>query len=233
MSYVINSENTLVITGDRNAVGKRDFTGAFDPEAKLFMRLYNISSNARLQVNFGNPGFESVKRRTEVINFITNTIPNNELGCLAIFCHGLTDKIEVGFAKRHISDLVQALKARKTSKEIMILLYCCSTGGTNANSTGDNTFADLLRDALCREGFVNCRVLAHTVAGHATRNPMKRFFDGMGSPVGGTGGTMIVSPNTQKTLFAKWRAALTQADLFRFKFVTMSIADIHTHLLRL
>lgn len=233
MTHSINSENTIIITGDRNAVGKRDFTGAFDPEAKLFMRLYNIPAASRLSVNFGNPGFESPKRRAQVLSFIQSFNPNVELGCVSIFCHGLTDKIEVGFGKRHITDFVQALKSRKTAKNILVLLYCCSTGGTSANSSGDGSFADLLRDELCRQGFTDCRVMAHTVAGHATRNPMKRFFDGMGSPVGGVGGTMIVSPTTQRALFAKWRAALTLPDLFRFKCATMSIANIHAHLLKL
>lgn len=232
MTYAINPDNTLVFTGDRNATGKRDFSGAFDPEARMFMKIHGIPASARLSVNFGNAGFESSRRRTEVLDFIRKTNPTKELGCLAVFCHGLTDKIEIGFGRRHIPELVAALKSRNTAKNVLILLYCCSTGGTNANTTGDNSFADLLRDELCRQGFINCRVLAHTVSGHATRNPMKRFFDGLGSPVGGTGGQMIVSPTTQKTLFAKWRAALTQGDL-RFRCGAMSVAEIHNHLLKL
>lgn len=233
MSYVINSENTFVFTGDRNADGKRDFTGAFDPEARAFMKLYGIPLGHRLSVNFGNPGFESPKRRSQVLDFIKSTSPDKELGCVAVFSHGLTDKIEIGFGKKHVTDLVSALKSRKTAKNILVLLYCCSTGGTSANSTGDNSFADLLRDELCKQGFSDCRVMAHTIAGHATRNPMKRLFDGLGSPVGGVGGQMIVSPTTQKTLFAKWRAALTRSDLFRFKFPTMTIAEIHNYLISL
>jgi len=241
--YTIASNSCLVITGDRNASTRNDFTRAFDPEAKAFMKLYNIPSDRRLKVNLGNAGFESPKRRKEVLDFITShsmvssSVQNkvSHLQTLAFFCHGLNLKLEVGFGKKHIPELVQAILRVQPAKNLLVLLYCCSTGDDgdkDTNDNGDGSFADALRDELCKNGLVNCRVVAHTVSGHATYNPMKRFFDGLGSPVGGMGGQMIVSSVSNKSLFAKWRIALKDnKSLFRFRCVTMSIAEIHKTLI--
>lgn len=183
------------------------------------------------------------RRRKSVLDFIEtrskeeNRAPNT----LVFACHGFTNRIELGIRSSHLDDFAKLLRklhvqyGTPTETELTVVLYCCSTG-SGPGDGGDGGFADRFRDALCVNGFTNCRVVGSETAGHTTQNSRKRIFDGMGSPVGGTGGIWIVQPGTP--LFAKWRKALTAtktklpvAKDFRFEFPFMSIAQIHTWLL--
>jgi hypothetical protein len=128
--------------------------------------------------------------------------------------------------------------ARSSERDVRVLLYCCSTASTiralwGKSVGGDGGFADMLRDALCENGATHCRVMGHVTAGHATRNPYVRFFDGAGSPVGGAGGTDVVRPSSK--LWTAWREALNGQFLagsdFRFVFPTMEIGQIHEALI--
>lgn len=227
----------FVITGDRNSEGRRDFVGAFDVEAKNFMKLHKIPAECRLKVDLSK---NELGRKKQVIDFFQRMV---DLGYrsndTAIFCHGFTARIELGFRIGTVGDLVKCLQSVKLyasdldprvgespGPSASVILYCCSTGD-GPGKNGDNGFADKLRDKLCEMGDVNCVVEAHVTAGHTTQNSQKKRYMGMGSPVGGVGGTWIVAPGT--TLFVKWRKAL-QTD-FRFKFHWMTIADIHQYLI--
>lgn len=217
----------FVITGDRNSGLKKDFTGAFDPEARKFMALHNIPAECRLKVDLSkNEG----TRKKQVLDFIADLKAKGyETNHIAIFCHGFTARIEVGFRIANVRELVDALKSvRNPSEYCGFILYCCSTGG-GPGKDGDNGFADKLRDTMCQAGEVDCVIEAHVTAGHTVTNPNKRRYMGMGSAVGGTGGTWIVGPNT--ALWRKWRNAL-QTD-FRFQFHYMTIAQIHDYLINL
>lgn len=219
---------TLCFTGDRNAPNKpADYTGAFLPECLAFMKLHVIDAvKNHLKVNLGNV---EPKRKEEVLSFIERRSIEEGRGpnTLAIFCHGLQNKIQLGFSKFNVDELSKLLRKLHGPAEdkITILLYCCSTA--NGGLGGDGGFADSLRDSLCGHGFTNCRVMAHVVSGHTTKNPTKRLFEGLGSNVGGTGGIYILKPGT--SLFPKWRAKLANTDL-RFRCGFMSIAEIHAEL---
>lgn len=220
--------HAFVFTGDRNQ-GKPDFVGAFDPEAKAFMKLHKIPAECRLRVDLGK---SEQGRRKQVVDFVTDlTNKGYRTNSFAFFCHGFANRVELGFKIANIPALVDlAIKSVGadnigTTGVFTTALYCCSTG-SGSGKDGDNGFADKLRDALCAAGFIDCVVDAHVTAGHTTMNSMKRRYWGMGSPSGGVGGIWICAPKS--TLWAKWRRAL-QTD-FRFRFPYMSIAEIHTYL---
>lgn len=217
----------FVFTGDRNQ-GKPDFVGAFDPEAKGFMKLHNIPAECRLKVDLSKT---EQGRRKQVMDFVKSlTDSGYRTNSFAFFCHGFANRVELGFKIANIPDLIKLVDlATGDDKDITgvftMPLYCCSTGD-GPGKDGDNGFADKLRDALCEAGYVDCVVDAHVTAGHTTQNSMKRRYAGLGSSHGGTGGVWISAPKSN--LWAKWRNAL-KTD-FRFKFPYMDIAGIHDYL---
>lgn len=218
----------FVITGDRNSANKlADFTGAFDLEARKFMKYHEIPAECRLKVDLSK---SEANRGKQVLAFIEELKSKGyRTNTLAFFCHGYTSRIELGFRIANVEDLCKSfISVKGTNAYLGVILYCCSTGG-GPGKDGDNGFADKLRDTLCNLGETDCIIEAHVTAGHTVNNPNKRRYMGMGSPVGGTGGIYIVAPGSK--LWKKWSAAL-KTD-FKFKFHYMTIAQIHAYLLTL
>ncbi len=154
---------------------------------------------------------------------------------VAFFCHGWPSGIQL-VPLNKINQLARDLAAKVVSSSLLVTLYCCSTASDTDPKTpemqdtgtgGDGGFADLLRDALCAQGFFDCQVDAHTTAGHTTQNPYVRRFEGHGIPTGGVGGQWIVTPRSKQ--WAKWSAALKKGT-FRFAFPFQSMFEIHTQL---
>lgn len=221
----------LIFTPDRNTGTRRDYTGAFQPEAEAFARLYNSRPIVRVDVA------EPLRARTEHV--LAAIQADGPIDLLAFFCHGFPEGLQlvgdrtirvdgrthVQARPETVRRLAQAL-VEHASPQVRVVLYACSAGdGTRLD--GDEGFADRLRDALCAAGAPRCTVLAHTTAGHVTQNPHVRSFAGDGSPVGGTGGTWIVAPGSK--LWPAWRRGL-RTDL-RFRFPSMTLAQIHAELL--
>lgn len=196
-----------------NSNGKKDATGAFQPEASKFCMTIPAATHLILVDNH----LPAAKMRA----FVLATIAEHKPDRLAFFCHGWATGIQFGFGLAHIKQLAEAIA---TIDRPIVTLFCCLTGKDDAGHVGgDGHFADRLRDALCAAGAVECRVDAHTTAGHTTMNPHVRRFDGLGSPIGGCGGQWIVAPGSK--LWPKWKAAL-RGDL-RFRFSEMEIGEIH------
>lgn len=227
----------LCIRPRHNTPGKRDVTGAFAPEAEKFLKVHGDG----IVLDFDNRK-PMAARRKEVLQVISDaaTPPHDDFDAVAFFCHGWSTGIQAGFTRANIGELVAAIDSAtsKTEPDVCwpnVVLYCCSTGDDPQDSsgeaagTGDDSFADKLRDALCAGGRMRNRVVAHDTVAHTTKNPYALFFDGMGSPVGGVGGYYPVKPKSQ--LWSKWRKALRETDL-RFEFPFWSVAEIHERLVR-
>lgn len=218
----------LCFTGNRNHKNKSDFTTVFLPECRAFMKLYNIPKENHLMVDLD---LTEVKRKKSVFDFIKKRAaeegkaPNT----LVFLCHGLKYKIELGIRRYNCDELSALLRKLHgpTETKMTVIYYCCSTAG-GPGENGDNGFSDKTRDSLCKYGFIDCRVLGHSSAGHATKNPLVRLFEGLGSPAGGVGGAWIVAPKTP--LFPKWRNKLANTDL-RFRIGFMSVAEVHNELI--
>jgi hypothetical protein len=222
---------SLIFTPDRNTGDRRDFTGAFAPEASAFAKLYK--SGPVIRINVEAP----LRDRTDHVIAAINA--GGPIDLLAFFCHGFPEGLQLvgdrAIRARSGSVLVEARAdttrrlaeaiAKHARPELRVALYACSAGA-GAVLDGNEGFADRLRDALCAAGVTRCTVYAHTTAGHATQNPHVRMFAGDGSPVGGTGGSWIVAPGSK--LWPAWRRAL-RTDL-RFRFPLLTLAQIHTEL---
>jgi len=227
--------STLIIRGESNTPGMKDYTGAFLPESEAYRKAIGFES---VVVTFDNrlPFTQRSKqllKRLEAVQVIDHIVR------VAFFCHGWGDGIQAGFTRRNVKRLVEALRSVGFHGVggADIVLYCCSTGDDpdhdDHNSApgvdvGDGSFADTLRDELCKQGFRENRVVAHTTAGHVTQNPYAIFFEGHGSPIGGVGGTMPVTLDN-KQLWSTWVKLLKTP--FRFEYPAMSIGQIHEHIL--
>jgi hypothetical protein len=230
---------TLIITPSSNTSGKKDFTGAFQPESLAFKKMLATTGKFGVSiVQFDNTlPFE--KRSKALYQQLVEEHSDD----LVFFCHGWSDGIQAGFRRKDIKKLVTAWGPNDNERAI---LYCCSTGSDPQDDSeaapgqtredadfesgvGEGSFADTLRDELCKAGAVDCRVVAHTTAGHTTQNPHVVFFEGLGSHIGGIGGMMPVPPKHK--LWKTWVKAL-KGDL-RFRYPYMSIAEIHDELSKL
>jgi len=208
--------NALVLTVDRNSPGKKDFSGAFLPEALGFARLHGVPAARVVRVDIGRT---KADRRKQVLAAIEGAGAGLEL--VAFLCHGLRTQLpQLGWTVGNVRGLGAAI-AGASVPSVRVVLYACSTGeGTGAD--GDGGLADGLRDALCVAGARDCQVDAHERAAHTTQNPYVRRFPGLGSPSGGAGGAWIVTPGSAP--WARWRKAL-RGDL-RFRFPLLSTAAI-------
>lgn len=177
----------LAFTGDRNRDGKKDFTGAFLPEALKYLE-YKQSPIAHVEVTLSERGRE---QRETVIEEILAYKPSE----VAFFCHGLTTKIELGFGNLTIGSLVDALQSVDCRK---VAFHACLTG------KHDDGFAAMLALDL-RYYFPGVRVLGSTTSGHTSRNPHRRLFTG---EEGGNG--WIVHPSDPE--WREWKRRMRSAD---------------------
>lgn len=213
----------VIFTGNANTEGKRDYTGAFRPEADRFAALcrargFDVSTHAL------DLGASKAAQRSSTAAALGL---GGGIGLAAWVCHGWRTGIQLGYSSAQLGELAAALRDGGASEDVTVALYCCSTAA-GPGRDGDGGFADGLRDALCAAGLRRCRVLAHDRAGHTTRNPYAREFVGAGSPVGGTGGTWVVAPGS--TLWRPWVRALAGTGDLRFRMALQTTAETHAEL---
>lgn len=221
----LSESRVLAFAPAHNAHGKRDATGAFIPEAKRFVA---AASEGELHLFDNRKPF--AQRRREVLGVLAEYEP---VDAVAFFCHGSMRSIQAGFGMRSVKQLAGELDGVSRSDFLVVPLYCCSTGDDpnddpmSAPGTGEGSFADALRDELCRHDIKYNRVMGHTTVAHTTKNPHVIFFDGMGTPEGVEGGYAPVKPGTKA--WAPWRRALRAGD-FRYRFPFMTPGEIHAEL---
>lgn len=230
---LLKDKQALIFVPKHNAEGKKDVTGAFRPEAERFARLF---ADDRI-IDIDNKRSMSGRRRQ--VNDVFDRLIEEGLrfDTVAVLCHGWRDGIQIGYTSAMVNQLAERIAAiTKPTVEVVVPLFCCSTGADpqddslTAAGTGDDSFADKLRDALCELGEVHCRVMAHTTVAHTTSNPMVLFMDGMGTPDGGVGGYPPVSPKSKN--WGAWKKALRDRknSTLRFRMPYMAAAEIHEEL---
>lgn len=201
----------LIITGDRNSHGKRDYTGAFKPEADRLAAIAENSHTIRVDVSRS-----MTQRRKQLFKEIDSLSDKTSFTDVAIFCHGWSTGLQCGIRSKDTDDFANAIapfmSAGGDSESPMVVsLYACLAGNSKTSPGGDGGIADLMRDSLCKTDFSWCRVFSHTTKGHTTRNPYVRVFDGKGSTVGGVDGDWMIRPpksGRRSTLWSIWRDAL-------------------------
>lgn len=222
---------TLIITGDRNSPNKRDYTGAFQPEAERFSELMT-HDNFLCRTERINISLSMKERRKQFADKISCCHSGAMYNCIAFFMHGWAKGIQCGLRLEDLEEFayecVQEDVIASGSKEnpIYIILYCCLTadvpGSPKANQKklgpgGDGGFADRMRDEFCKHDEPWIKIYAHTTAGHTTRNPYVRTFEGKGSQVGGVDGDWLVRPKksgVQSPLWDNWVKALLSKQPF-------------------
>lgn len=205
-----------------NTPGKHDATGAFQPEARAFLKHHGATGGLFL---ISNRNTEEAMRKQVLGVLKPGAFEQYTTLTVAFFCHGRKARIQFAFDVTNVDLLAKAIAAAQGNELANVVLYCCNTAG-GPGVGGDGGFADSLRDALCRAGSVNCQVDAHVGKGHTTERPYVRRFEGRGSPVGGVGGYMLVSPGMK--LWPKWRKALQGRMRYDFPFLT--VGEIHERL---
>jgi len=224
-------KNVSVLVPTTNQTGKRDVTHAFVPEARRFAALMRGQGHTVSEHRVDNTRSMRVRRKHALVS-LSEAAATAPLDVIALFCHGWRNGVQHGFTRATLNEFT----ALPMSNDVLVVLYCCSTGQDTrkrniaAPGVGDGSFADTLRDQLCVAQRTQCRVVAHTTVAHTTKNPHVLFFEGLGSPVGGLGGLAPVTPT--HALWRPWKSALRSHADFRFRFPSMSIADIHTELLQ-
>lgn len=217
-----------------------DVGGAFLPESYYFSHYNFVPIGSTYIVNNGecavvngeikNP-VSYTQRKRVVLDILDNLPANQPKKVIAFFCHGWHRGFQFGF-QTHTSVEYQnsnytdpaalaAAISRIATPDVKVILYACSTGGT------DDGFAATLRNELmvfCPQ----CRVDAHKTLGHSTKNPfVNRFESPSGSP-----GQMIVP--TGHSLWNKWRRVLNnpfeEGSTLLWKFSQMDTEEIHDYL---
>lgn len=151
---------------------------------------------------------------------------------VAIFCHGWSGGIQIGFGGRgrDVRNLAQALSPEGAARNqvLRVVLYACGAGGGENEGHAwrslyehdgpcraalragrepalDNTdcFAAQLRDELVGMGQL-CTVDAHADVGHSYRNPNVRRFDGTSLTYAHQRGQWIHRPGDD--IDARWEA---------------------------
>ena len=101
---------TLCFTGDRNQNGKVDFTGAFYPEIKSYMKRHNVdAAKNHLMVSLDS---NETRRRKSVLDFIEKRAREEGKApeTLVFSCHGFTNRIELGLRASHLEDFAKLLR---------------------------------------------------------------------------------------------------------------------------
>jgi len=215
----------LAFHGRFDRPGRKDVTYAFEPECE---KLCSAVGDGKAQVHVINNRQPFAGRRRDTLAALGRAAksPGAPFDTVAFFCHGWKHGMELGFNRANVGKLAAAIWKVSQNSLVNVPLYLCSAGGGPQN--GALSFADALRDALCQAGATYCRVTAHSTVAHTTKNPHALFFDGMGSPAGGTGGYHVVAPRS--ALWKPWIRALRGTDL-RFRYPFMTVAEIHAELL--
>lgn len=208
-----------------NSPGKHDATGAFQPEAKKWLRAIGVEPDALYLVDCSLP---FVLRKKRVLDVLASYQQDIEVA--GFFCHGAKSQLQVGFNLASVPALASSL-ARFPPLAHVVLYACDAARDADADKRdetaegpgGDGGFADLLRDNLVGVHGRSTTVWAHSTVGHATMNPYVRRFD----PSKLNGGEWVIDPTDPR--WRKWRRALRETDL-RFHFWSLTQDELHAEL---
>lgn len=199
-----------------------DALGAFQPQARAFMKRYSLPASSLLLFD------SSARLAARALEFEAFMRDKSGLRTVAFFCHGWRDGIQAGFVSPGVKALADAI-ARCAAEDLRVVLYACDTARVGS-ITEDPTepgpgaaggFADLLQNAIEAAGVKRCWVYGHGTTGHTTNNPFVRVFRPQ-NPA--PGGDWLYTP--RGPLWGVWARALRTTDLWaRFPFMTKDEID--------
>lgn len=206
-----------------NTHGKRDATGAFQPEGSRWTALHGGSYYL-----FDNRLTRGA-RREQVEGMLAK---ENDLDWVAIFCHGYPRGMQTGHALRQAGRLAEAI-AMACKPTAIVTLFACNTARDADRDNkddlvpgpgGEGGFADRLRDELVEKGMHGGWIDAHTVVGHTTKAPwVRRFYISEADKY--DGGEYIVRPKGEN--WQEWVLWLRSSHEFRLSFSLCLASDIN------
>lgn len=159
-----------------------------------------------------------------------------KLRCMAFFCHGFSDRIQLGgfHSEGDLADLAESIGA-VARRDLVVVLYSCSTAFPET-TLGAGSFAERLQQQLYGVGLDRCVVFGHTEPGRATKAPkVLRFGPGCAD-----GGEWVVRPGSQ--YWGRWKNAMegknwpapggeyTPDDTLRYRFPFMTPDQLESEL---
>lgn len=240
--------SSLIIYSSKNTPGINprtgkpwaDATGAFQPEALRCKKVWGTSNDCVVPMDCVTiPKGQRRVYLAHVFDHLSFRYGADSINTVGIFCHGWKNGIQLGYDRTgdRVLDFVRLLRS-VCAKDVVVILYACSAADGDDDDTQeigpatDGGFADKLRDMLCLEGMVYCKVYGHKTRGHATQNPHLVKFEGGGSRGDKQGGEWVIPPDHK--LWGKWKTALsTPADNMRFTFHNKSRDRICADLLNM
>jgi len=198
----------------------------FQREARAWLTWYAARGIHGELVTFDPDAREDARRRA-VLASLDALAP---LAHVAFFCHGLRGSIQPGFTRANVRTLACTL-ADSCDVGAHVSLYCCSTGGESSSAP---SFASLLRSHLVDEEMTGGTVLAHTNAGHTTRNRAVRLLELQAAPttppeLAAWEGPLVVRPSERAAWlrFKEWLAVSTPN---RWRLGTMTREQVRAEL---
>ena len=189
-------------------------------EARAWCAWHEAQGRGAELVTFDPDAPELVRRRRvlDAIDAAPATLVH-----VAFFCHGLRGSIQAGFARPTVRLLAEALEDAGADDGTHVSLYCCSTGGESPNAP---SFASMLRSAMVDAGFGGGIVLAHTNAGHTTRNRAVRLLPITRRPTDPAGAAawdapLVIAPS-ERDDWRRFRAWLAPDTVHRWRLGTMT-----------
>lgn len=235
--------------------GGRDVCRAFAPAAAgfAFHHYAPWSSIVVIDNGSGRSNRSRAQRKRDVLAAI-NGWTGPPLKCVAMFCHGMPDWLQLGFQGEEVNELADAIAA-KAADDVTVPLYACAAGASpeeharnrppRAGSDpeqdqaaarrplpailGQGSFAFQLRDRLVERGRHRARVDAHFTVAHATQNPDLRRFEGA---VGAAGINFFASEDTtvaqhrRRAVRLALRYPIRTASLLIYRFPFMDLTEI-------
>lgn len=252
----LTTDDVAIFVPEYNSPGKRDATGAFHVGASQFCEFYGLNDEKCVHFidNTMAPALRArqlLAKMRRCVSRDKNTQEDVYPQVYVFFCHGFINGIQFGIKsntpgrawnRQMKEDWNEFVRLIGRHIAPIILLYACSTGDDpdddpdTAPGSGDDSFGDLLRDALCVRGCWFNRVVTHTTARHSWFNPDIKLMDGLGSPIGGQGGLHIAASGS-KTYQVLGRLLKIKPGKpnygFAWRFPFMTIGDIHMELAKL
>ncbi len=159
--------NQLVISRENNSPGKKDASGAFEPESKAMTRILRDMGRNVTHIRVRTDSYENKHTmRGWLLDKINRTHKENgnPLSAVSIFCHGWRTGVELlPTREQGAKEVAQVLAARGVK---YFNLFACSTGEPNPNGN----WAQWVVEECVQLGH-KMLVFSHEPAGHTTWNP--------------------------------------------------------------
>jgi hypothetical protein len=215
----LRDAKAFVCTPAYDTPGRKDASGAFNPEAKRLIKALGLRAVHKL--------FDSNRVMPDRRNEVSVSIGQvRELDMVAFLCHGWRDGIQAGWRSPGVTDLATRL-VTACKPDAVIALYCCDTGRDGDADAADDTqkgpggaggFASALWQALEARGFVGT-LWAHPTTAHTTMNPHVRVWRVDEEPELGDWACEPHSAN-----WSKWQRAVRTTE-WRYRMLECQTAD--------